>query len=422
MKLKFKKKKIALSFNDFANFEFNNFISKLAKKNDITLFSNQNYPKQLKKIKLKFIYLQEKKNIFIEFLKFFSKTKSSSLQNFYYVQNILNRNFLLKIIFFVKYIFNRFGLLIDINLIRKIFLKYNKNFINFDYLITDFRYSEIYTNHSIVNFCKKKKIPIIVLIFSWDNLYSEDVNLDGDFYFVSSKEMKKILNKRHKIPFSKIFFTRSFQFSYISKKNKYYKKKNYLLYSCCVEDNSKIIDEEFKIINHVGRFLIKNKIDYKIYVRPYPFFEKKINFKKKLKYPNIYIKNYGQIRIRRRFNKKTTYVRYEENYMNKMKLLKEAKIHINFFSTIGIESMLIKTNTLFLNLEKKFNLINYKAYFKSNYFKSKFLDHFGIFEKKNMFIKNFNELDIILLKNLKNNDEQKIPKNYKFFKNFFLNK
>ena len=39
-----------------------------------------------------------------------------------------------------------------------------------------------------------------------------------------------------------------------------------------------------------------------------------------------------------------------------------------------------------------------------------------------MFIKNFNELDIILLKNLKNNDEQKIPKNYKFFKNFFLNK
>ena len=115
-------------------------------------------------------------------------------------------------------------------------------------------------------------------------------------------------------------------------------------------------------------------------------------------------------------------MRYEENYINKMKLLNEAKLHLNFLSTIGIESMLIKTNTLFLNLEKKFNLINYKDYFNSNYYKSKFLDHFVIFEKKNLFIKNFNELDIILLKNFKNKNEQKIIKNYKFFKNFFLNK
>ena len=113
-------------------------------------------------------------------------------------------------------------------------------------------------------------------------------------------------------------------------------------------------------------------------------------------------------------------MRYEKNNKNKIKLLSEARCHINILSTIGIESILLKTDTIFLNLEKKFSFINFREYFESNYFKSKFLDHFKIFEKKRIFIKNTDDLDSILLKKLKNKNKNKIPTHYKFFKNIFL--
>jgi hypothetical protein len=41
---------------------------------------------------------------------------------------------------------------------------------------------------------------------------------------------------------------------------KYNNKNKYILYSCCVEETSPISEEEFEIINHVGKFLLENKL------------------------------------------------------------------------------------------------------------------------------------------------------------------
>ena len=162
-------------------------------------------------------------------------------------------------------------------------------------------------------------------------------------------------------------------------------------------------------------------MDLKVYVRPYPFFEKKINLKDKFKYPNIYVKNYGKIHIRRIVKNKTMFMRYEKNLDNKIKLLSEAVCHINLLSTIGVESLLLKTNTIFLNLEKKFNLFKFTYYFKSNFFKSKFLDHFKIFEKQNLFIKDYDILNATLLKIIKEKKYIITSKNFIFFKSFYIN-
>jgi hypothetical protein len=422
MNLNFKKKKIGCSFNDFTNSEFNNFIKKTNINNQLTLFTSQKTAKKILKEKIKIIYLKEKKSFFYNFLKIFTKTKNSSLQNFYFFDKIINENIFLKFLYLIKFILTRFGILLDLNLIRNFFYNCKSISENFDYILTDFRYNEVYTNHSVLNFAKKKKIPIIVILFSWDNLFSEDVNYFGDYYFVGSIKMAEILNQRHKIPLSKIFTFTSFQFLYLFKKIKtkikIKKKQKYILYSLSTEENSRASDEEFNVINHIGKLLIKNKLNYKVYVRPYPFFEKKINFKNKILFPNIFIKDYGAIHVRRKINNNISYMRFEQNLKKKLQLLTGAALHVNFLSTIGIESVLLKKNTLFLNIEKTIfsnGLINF---LKSYYFKSKFLDHWRIFEKENLFVKNYHELDdkiIYLLKNCKFT----MSKN-KFFKNFFL--
>jgi hypothetical protein len=423
MNLDFQNKKIACSFNDFCNNDFNNFIINLNKKNKLTLYSSQKTAKKIFKNKLK-IKILNKNYILYNFLKLFSKSKKSSLQNFYFLQKILNEKLLFKFFYIFRLAFYKFGLLIDINLLRIFLIKITLENVNYDYIITDFRFNEVYSNHEIINYARKNKVPIIVILFSWDNLFSEDVNLDGDYYFVGSEQMKKILHNRHKIPLSKIFKHMPFQFLYLLQKKKkimeYNTKDKYILYSCCVEENSQIAEEEFEIINHIAKFLTENKINLKIYVRPYPFFSKVANLKKKIKYPNIFILNYGNVLIRRQINNQITYMRFEKDYKKKLKLLNNAILHINFLSTIGIESCLLNKPTLFLNFKKNFNWLCPFEFFKSNFFKTKYLDHYKIFSKNKMFVTNYDELDSILLdifvKKIKNFN----IKNNNFIKNFFL--
>ena len=113
-------------------------------------------------------------------------------------------------------------------------------------------------------------------------------------------------------------------------------------------------------------------------------------------------------------------MRFEKDYKKKLKLLNNAILHINFLSTIGIESCLLNKPTLFLNFEKKFNWLCPFEFFKTNFFKTKYLDHYKIFSKKKMFVTNYDELNSILLdifiKKIKNFN----IKNNNFIKNFFL--
>jgi hypothetical protein len=219
MKLNFKNKKIAFSFNDFYNNDFNNFIINLNKKNELVLYTSQSVAKKIfgNRIDIKIL---NKNYIWYNFFKVFSKSRQSSLLNFFILEKIITEKFLLKFFYIFKYILFKIGLLADVNLLRKFFIKTNLKYISYDYIITDFRFNEIYTNHEIINYAKKNKIKIIVILFSWDNLFSEDVNLYGDFYFVGSIQMRKILHQRHKVPYSKIFKHSSFQFLYLLNKIK----------------------------------------------------------------------------------------------------------------------------------------------------------------------------------------------------------
>ena len=139
----------------------------------------------------------------------------------------------------------------------------NNNFkIDCDLILTDFRFNELYTNHNIIYTAKKLNIPTYSIIFSWDNIFSGDVNLISDKYFISTNKLKLILSSRHKINKSKIHLIEPFQLNYLSKKNKkinFTNKEKYLLFLCCSEENSRASIEEFKIINFIGDFLKKKK-------------------------------------------------------------------------------------------------------------------------------------------------------------------
>ena len=200
---------------------------------------------------------------------------------------------------------------------------------------------------------------------------------------------------------------------------KYNNKNKYILYSCCVEETSPISEEEFEIINHVGKFLLENKLNLKLYVRPYPFFSKIVDLKKKIKHSNIFIVNYGKVFIRRKINNQISYMRFEKNYKKKLQLLTNAALHINFLSTIGIESCLLNRPTLFLNFKKNFNIFYFFNFFKSNFFKTRYLDHYKIFNKKKIFVKNYIVLDNILTK-IFIKKRNFTTKNNNFIKSFFL--
>lgn len=198
-------------------------------------------------------------------------------------------------------------------------------------------------------------------------------------------------------------------------------KQNYILYSCCLEENSPMAVEEFQIINHIADFLLKNKINLKLYVRPYPFFSRSVNLKNKLKYTNISIKSFGKVFFRRKINNQITYMRFEKNYEKKLKLLSNATLHINFLSTIGVESVLLNRPTLFLNFENKLRFNNFFEFFRSNFFKTKYLDHYKIFSKNKIFVTSYTELDDILTKMFINKKKNFAIKNNSFIKSFFLN-
>ena len=112
-------------------------------------------------------------------------------------------------------------------------------------------------------------------------------------------------------------------------------------------------------------------------------------------------------------------MRFEKNYKNKFRLLKNAILHLNILSTIGIESSLINKPSLFINIKKNINFLELPNYFRSNFFKTKYIDHFKIFSKQKLFITSYKELDAILKQFFLNN-RNNIKKNT-FIKNFFLN-
>ena len=113
-------------------------------------------------------------------------------------------------------------------------------------------------------------------------------------------------------------------------------------------------------------------------------------------------------------------MRYEKNYKAKTELIKNSLAVINFFTTIGIESILLKKYTIFLNLKKQDQSI--LGYLKSNYFKVKFLDHYSFLNNRKTYITSKN----ILINNLemitkKKNSITYSKKDYNYFKKIFYN-
>ena len=351
-------KKIICSFNDFSNIGFIDFLNNLSKKNNLILLTKNNKANFfLKNKKIKIIQINEKKTYLSKILLYLSINKISSLEKFYHIENALFQkglfkkfNSVIKLIMF----FLRIGL--NKNFIRsKIYT--NNNFkIDCDLILTDFRFNELYTNHNIIYAAKKLNIPTYSIIFSWDNIFSGDVNLISDKYFISTNKLKLILSSRHKINKSKIHLIEPFQLNYLSKKNKkinFTNKEKYLLFLCCSEENSRASIEEFEIINFIGDFLKKKKSNIILKVRPYPFYTNKKNIINKIKHKNILIEEYGQKVIRRVHQDNIEFVRYEKNYKAKAELIKNSLAVINFFTTMGIESVLLKKYTIFLNLKKQ---------------------------------------------------------------------
>jgi hypothetical protein len=421
MDLNFKDKKVFCSFNDFSNTEFIKFINKLSEKNDVTIYTknkfinnffNKNIKIIISKIKIPFLY---------KLLRFFSKNKTSSLNRYYNIENIfLKNNIFVKILFLIKLILNFFNLPISKDILRHYFYKDKANNLNFDILFTDFRFNEIYSNHEIIYFAKKNNKPIVSFLFSWDNVYSSDINLHANFYIVGSKKLRLIISKRHKISLPKIRISKSFQFLSLSKKSTYRNiSYKYILFVCCLDENSRAAKEEFKIINFIGNYLKKNGSNIKVLVRPYPFFEKKINLNKKFLYSNIVVKDYGKKIIRRKTKDKFEYMRFEKSTDNKYELIHNSIAVINFFTTLGIESIFLKKFTLFLNI--KINKSSYIQYFSSHFFKVKYLDHYKILNGKSFYVNSINELSKKLDLIIKNDVNLKLPtKDYEYFKNIFL--
>jgi len=422
-------KKILCNFNDFSNKGFINFLNKISKRNKITVItSNLNAKKFFKNTNISFKYLKNENNNTFRFINFFSKINKSNIEKFYHIENLLfNYSILRKPFYFIKLFFFYTNIGIKKNSLRKFFLNKEKISLNYDLLLVDFRFNEIYTNHNILYAAIKAKIRIYSIVFSWDNIFSADVNLISNKYYVPSNFLKKEISSRHKIEMNKIDILKPFQFNYIGQNSKFklnklnkFNKKKYILFVCCTEDNSRASIEEFNIINHIGEYLIKNNSNIIIKVRPYPYLSKKSNLKKRIKFKNIFIENYGSLRIRRVFNNKIEYMRYEINDDYKYELIKNSIAVINFYSTMGIESVLIKKFTLFLNI--KFDNLNFFQYLKSHSFKVKFLDHYKYLESRKTYLKTLDKLnknlDFIIKKN--KNIKYNIS-DYVYFKKIFYN-
>jgi hypothetical protein len=420
-------KKILCNFNDFSNKGFINFLIKISKRNKITIITrNVNAKKFFKNTNISFKYLKdENNNKLFRFINFFAKIKKSNIEKFYHIENLLfNYNILRKPFYFIKLFFFYTNIGIKKNSLRKFFLNKKKIVLNYDLLLVDFRFNEIYTNHNILYAAINAKIRIYSIVFSWDNIFSADVNLISNKYYVQSNFLKKEISSRHKIEMNKIDILKPFQFDYIDKNLKFKlnkkNKKKYILFVCCTEDNSRASIEEFSIINHIGEYLIKNKSNIIIKVRPYPYLSRKSNLNKRIKFKNIFIENYGSLRVRRIFNNKIEYMRYEKNDNYKYELIRNSIAVINFFSTMGIESVLIKKFTLFLNI--KFDNLSFFQYLKSNTFKVKFLDHYKFLENRKTYLKTLDKLDtnLDLIINKDNNIKYNIS-DYLYFKKIFYN-
>ena len=128
--------------------------------------------------------------------------------------------------------------------------------------------------------------------------------------------------------------------------------------------------------------------------------------------------DYGKIIPRTFYNDMTVYMRYEKSLKKKYFLLFNSIANINFFSTIGIESVLLKKFTIFLNLKK--NHRNLFQYLRSNNFKVKFLDHYKLLNGRKNYLHSYDALKIVLDEIINKKNKIKLDKyDYNFFKKTF---
>ena len=112
-------------------------------------------------------------------------------------------------------------------------------------------------------------------------------------------------------------------------------------------------------------------------------------------------------------------MRFEKSTDNKYELIHNSIAVINFFTTLGIESVFLKKFTLFLNI--KSNKSNYIQYLNSHFFKVKYLNHYKILNGKSFYVNSIYELSKKLDLIIKNDVNLKLPtKDYEYFKNIFL--
>jgi len=317
-------------------------IISLSKKFEVTIFSDEKVKYHSKYIIEK--YKEEKVDKFYNYL---SNPLPSEKEKFYLL-NSGKKNLIFKIFVNIKLIFSYLNFLPSKDYLYKIKYKnssqYHNILKNFDYIICDARLSSLYNKNKrlIYEAIKNKNVKVFSWFYSWDNIYFNSIIKSADYVFIWSKSFKKIVSKIHGYKSKQIISIGPLQLDYLKKANliKTSNKKKHILFACTYgKDANKTgdnfyIDEKLFILK-LSEFMMKLDKKIKIIVRLYPSAD--INdFKDLKKLKNIEISDYGKIVNRRK--KYSEKIRFEKNFDNKIKQIKDSTIVMSYGSTFNIEA------------------------------------------------------------------------------------
>mgnify|MGYP001418574247 CR=1 FL=1 len=358
-----------------------------------------------------------------------SSYKKSNKEKFYINYQISNSdNFLKKIYFVFKKLFNTINFSFDKSDIYYQIFKNSKKYENYikkyDFVISDFRLNHLYNPdlRLLYEAAISKNTKLISWVYSWDNVYHSSVMKQSDYIFIWSKFFKKIINLNHNYKNNQIINIGSIQFDYLKKKTlkkNIYKKK--ILFACSYgSDNNNtgdnFIKDEINFLKILSKSVWSTDKKYNILVRPYPS-ALRDEYKNIKLLKNVKFEEYGKI-IKRRKNDNEK-IRIDSNLNKKLNQIISSNIVISFGSTFNIEAAILNKIVLhidFTSLEEK----KYKSY---NYFKDQ-MEYLKILKGKNFpnIIKSKEQLDFVMYELIIEKKFKKYLKYNSYIKKIFYDK
>ncbi len=358
-----------------------------------------------------------------------SSYKKSNKEKFYINYQISNSdNFLKRIYFVFKKLFNTINFSFDKSDIYYQIFKNSKKYENYikkyDFVISDFRLNHLYNPdlRLLYEAAISKNTKLISWVYSWDNVYHSSVMKQSDYIFIWSKFFKKIINLNHNYKNNQIINIGSIQFDYLKKKTlkkNIYKKK--ILFACSYgSDNNNtgdnFIKDEINFLKILSKSVWSTDKKYNILVRPYPS-ALRDEYKNIKLLKNVKFEEYGKI-IKRRKNDNEK-IRIDSNLNKKLNQIISSNIVISFGSTFNIEAAILNKIVLhidFTSLEEK----KYKSY---NYFKDQ-MEYLKILKGKNFpnIIKSKEQLDFVMYELIIEKKFKKYLKYNSYIKKIFYDK